>query len=52
MSLEQLSHISQVNSLYNNDVDVGPVDIVQVKKELSRSEAALRSSMPVGAVRR
>jgi eukaryotic-like serine/threonine-protein kinase len=42
MSLEQLTHISQ--AMPNNDVDVGPIDIVQVKKELSPCEAALRNS--------
>jgi len=52
MSLEEQAHISQAGFRVYNDVDVGPTDIVQVKKELSRSEAALRSSMPDAAGRR
>jgi len=52
MSLEQLLQISQAKFHVDNDVDLGPVDIEQVKKELSRSEAALRSSMPDSAGRR
>jgi hypothetical protein len=45
MSIEQLALISQATLHVDNDVDLGPVNIVQVRKELSRSEAALRNSM-------
>jgi len=52
MSLEQLAHISQAMFHYDNNIDVGPIDIVQVRKQLARSEVALRNSMSAAAGRR
>jgi len=45
MSLEQLTRISEPTFHVDNDVDSRPIDIAQVKKELSQCEAALGNSM-------
>jgi len=51
MSLEQLTRISEPTFHVDNDVDARPIDIAQVKKELSQCEAALGNSMADAAGR-
>lgn len=46
LSLEQLARVSQASYHIDHDNDIGPIDISEVKKELSRCESALRSAMP------
>lgn len=46
MSLEQLARVSQASFHIDRDNDVGPIDVSQVKKELSRCQSALRSGKP------
>jgi eukaryotic-like serine/threonine-protein kinase len=49
MSLEELTHIPQATFHIDDNFDVGPLDIAQIKKELSRCEAALQNSMSDGS---